>query len=74
MEEDDESSDDEMEVVTQTTGGKKTIRKHDIIMRNETTDGANGAPGKQSGFFKSNKTKFPMFPFHEEKVKKLNLS
>ena len=35
--------------------------KHDIVMKPEQK--------KQTGFFKSNKAKYPMFPFREEKIK-----
>lgn len=49
---DDESSDEEMEV--------ESGKKHDIIMKSE--------PKQQTGFFKSIKAKYPMYPFHEEKV------
>jgi len=52
---DEESdSDDEMD------DGEKT--KHDIMMRQDSAV-------KKTGFFKSNKSRYPMFPFHEEKIK-----
>merc|ERR1712025_912190 len=59
---DDESdSDTEMEVVTK-AGEPKTKVKHDIVMKADSAK-------KQTGFFKSNKSKYPMFPFVEEKIK-----
>ena len=59
---DDESdSDTEMEVVTK-AGDAKAKVKHDIVMKPETGK-------KQSGFFKSNKSKYPMYPCVEEKIK-----
>ena len=36
--------------------------KHDIVMKPESAK-------KQSGFFKSNKSRFPIYPCHEEKIK-----
>jgi len=56
----DESSDsdEEMEPSRKTKGKVK----HDILMKPELGK-------KQTGFFKSNKSRFPMFPFHEDKVK-----
>jgi cleavage and polyadenylation specificity factor subunit 2 len=35
--------------------------KHDLLVKTETK--------VQTGFFKSNKKQYPMFPFFEEKVK-----
>jgi len=59
---DDESdSDTEMEIVTK-PGDAKIKVKHDIVMKSESAK-------KQTGFFKSNKSKYPMFPFVEEKIK-----
>jgi len=59
---DEESdSDTEMEVVTK-AGDAKAKVKHDIVMKAETGK-------KQSGFFKSNKSKYPMYPCVEEKIK-----
>merc|ERR1719341_1637008 len=59
---DEESdSDTEMEVVTK-AGDAKAKVKHDIVMKSETGK-------KQSGFFKSNKSKYPMYPCVEEKIK-----
>ena len=59
---DDESdSDTEMEVVTK-PGDTKAKVKHDIVMKAESGK-------KQSGFFKSNKSRYPMFPCIEEKIK-----
>jgi len=50
-----------MEVVTK-AGEAKAKVKHDIVMKAETGK-------KQSGFFKSNKSRYPMFPCVEEKIK-----
>ena len=50
-----------MEVVTK-AGDAKAKVKHDIVMKPETGK-------KQSGFFKSNKSKYPMYPCVEEKIK-----
>ena len=36
--------------------------KHDIVMKPDSVK-------KQSGFFKSNKSRYPMYPCHEEKIK-----
>jgi cleavage and polyadenylation specificity factor subunit 2 len=77
--EDDESSDEEMETLVTSNkkggkGGKDTkLVKHDIIMKNSTStqDAAIGlilGTQKQS-CFKSTKSKYPMFPFHEVKIK-----
>lgn len=58
----DESSDEEMIDVSATTyGKKKSVPKHDILVCNETSR-------HHTGFFKSLKNKYQMFPFHEEKV------
>merc|ERR1719154_289538 len=54
-------SDEEMEIV-KTKSGEKPKVKHDIVMKAETGK-------KQSGFFKSNKSRYPMFPCVEEKIK-----
>ena len=53
-------SDEEMEVSK--PGDIKKVIKHDIVMKADSGK-------KQSGFFKSNKSKFPMFPCVEEKIK-----
>jgi len=58
---DDSDSDTEMEVVTK-PGEAKAKVKHDIVMKAETGK-------KQTGFFKSNKSRYPMFPCVEEKIK-----
>merc|ERR1712133_19851 len=43
--------------------GEKTVKvKHDIVMKPESAK-------KQTGFFKSNKSRYPMYPCHEEKIK-----
>jgi len=55
--ESDSDSDEEMDESLD-KGGKV---KHDIMMKPEAK--------RKPGFFKSNKSKFPMFPFHEEKLK-----
>ena len=36
--------------------------KHDIVMKLESAK-------KRSGFFKSNKSRFPMYPCHEDNIK-----
>lgn len=60
---DEESdSDTEMEVVINKVGDKAVKVKHDIVMKPESAK-------KQSGFFKSNKSRFPMYPCHEDKIK-----
>jgi len=64
---DDESdSDEEMEVVVKDTklGTEKLVKqvKHDIMMKPETGK-------KQTGFFKSNKSRYPMYPCYEDKIK-----
>jgi len=53
-------SDEEMEVAK--PGDTKAKVKHDIVMKADSGK-------KQTGFFKSNKSKFPMFPCVEEKIK-----
>jgi len=58
---DDSDSDTEMEVVTK-PGEAKAKVKHDIVMKAETGK-------KQTGFFKSNRSKYPMYPCIEEKIK-----
>ena len=81
---DDESSDEEMPEVAAATsgrgpvggggsvgvGGSAGIRvKHDIYMRTATSSAPSSQTPHQTGFFKSVKTKYPMFPFHEERVR-----
>jgi len=85
MDEDDESSDDEMEAEPQGLAkGKARQVKHDIMAKGVVVGAAGGVggvggaplhpadepvvPAKQA-FFKSTKSKFLMFPFHEDKVK-----
>ena len=51
-------SDEEMDI----SGDKSKLVKHDIMMKTESGK-------KQHGFFKSNKSKYPMFPCVEEKIK-----
>ena len=53
-------SDEEREVVKH--GDTKAKVKHDIVMKADSGK-------KQTGFFKSNKSKFPKFPCVEEKIK-----
>ena len=78
--EDDESSDEEMDTVVTSNkkggkGGKDTkVVKHDIIMKSSTSTAQDAALGLMLGaqkqsFFKSTKSKYPMFPFHEVKIK-----
>jgi len=60
---DEESdSEDEMEVSFTKAGDKSKLVKHDIVMKPDSVK-------KQSGFFKSNKSRYPMYPCHEEKIK-----
>ncbi len=54
-------SDEEMDVSKPGDNKNKTI-KHDIVMKADSGK-------KQTGFFKSNKSKYPMFPCVEEKIK-----
>jgi len=54
-------SDEEMEVSKPGDNKNKSI-KHDIVMKADSGK-------KQTGFFKSNKSKYPMFPCVEEKIK-----
>ena len=58
-----------LEVLTSSTfclasqaGDKSKLVKHDIVMKPDSIK-------KQSGFFKSNKSRYPMYPCHEEKIK-----
>lgn len=60
LDESSDSSDEEMEITR--PGDKASKVKHDILMKPEMVK-------KQTGFFKSNKSKYPMYPFHEEKIK-----
>merc|ERR1719414_2254724 len=82
MDEDDESSDEEMETGKgQGHSGKGHAKavKHDIIMKGGAAassqvagleDQAAAVKGvAKQGFFKSTKSKFLMFPFHEEKLR-----
>ena len=78
--EEDESSDDEVDSIPASSykanASNKDLKvvKHDIIMKStsssvqETTLGLALGAQKQS-FFKSTKSKYPMFPFHEKKIK-----
>jgi len=60
---DEESdSEDEMEVSFTKAGDKSKPVKHDIVMKPDSVK-------KQTGFFKSNKSRYPMYPCHEEKIK-----
>ncbi|XP_071079968.1 cleavage and polyadenylation specificity factor subunit 2-like [Haliotis cracherodii] len=58
----DESSDEsEAEMEVEAYGSKPGKGKHDLMIQGE---------GKQrSGFFKQAKKSYPMYPFHEEKIK-----
>merc|ERR1712015_244497 len=51
-----------MEVSFTKAGDKSKLVKHDIVMKPDSIK-------KQSGFFKSNKSRYPMYPCHEEKIK-----
>jgi len=60
---DEESdSEDEIEVSFTKAGDKSKPVKHDIVMKPDSVK-------KQTGFFKSNKSRYPMYPCHEEKIK-----
>merc|ERR1712180_28166 len=60
---DEESdSEDEMDVSFTKAGDKSKPVKHDIVMKPDSVK-------KQTGFFKSNKSRYPMYPCHEEKIK-----
>jgi len=60
---DEESdSEDEMEVSFTKAGDKSKPVKHDIVMKPDSVK-------KQTGFFKSNKSRYPMYPCHDEKIK-----
>jgi len=59
---DSESDSDEEMEVSKPGDNKNKIIKHDILMKADSGK-------KQSGFFKSNKSKYPMFPYYEEKIK-----
>lgn len=58
----DESSDSDEEMEITRPGDKSAKVKHDILMKPEVAK-------KQTGFFKSHKSKYPMYPFHEEKIR-----
>jgi len=62
LDEESDSDEEEMEVVPGKGGDKGKQVKHDIVMKPESAK-------KQTGFFKSNKSRFPMYPCHEEKIK-----
>lgn len=51
-----DESEDEMDSLSAVAKGK-----HDLLVKTEAK--------VQTGFFKSNKKQYPMFPFFEEKVK-----
>merc|ERR1712209_265377 len=60
---DEESdSEDEMEVSFTKTGDKSKPVKHDIVMKPDSVK-------KRTGFFKSNKSRYPMYPCHKESLK-----
>merc|ERR1712008_149981 len=61
----DSSSDEEMEITTtKPTANLKNV-KHDIILR---VDNEGQLAGKRA-FFKSTKSKYPMYPHYEEKIR-----
>jgi hypothetical protein len=72
---DDESSDDEMDVSGVDASGPGPSgassaghsQRHDIVVRQPSVSQTPDQHHKQS-FFKSTKSRYPMFPFHEEKV------
>ena len=67
MLDDESSSDEEMETTGKSASSLKPI-KHDIIMR-VPGDGSDPASSRPRAFFKSNRSKFPMYPHHEEKIR-----
>ena len=77
QEDDDSSSDEEIETTTKATSSSSKPVKHDIIMRpsasetDPSTGASGGAQRVPSGrtFFKSTKSKFPMYPHYEEKIR-----
>ena len=58
----DSESDSDEEVEMSKPGETKAKIKHDIVMKHDSGK-------KQTGFFKSNRSKFPMFPCLDEKIK-----
>jgi len=60
LNESSDSDEDDMDTSTSKPGVQVKV-KHDIVMKPEVK--------KQTGFFKSNKSRYPMFPFREEKTK-----
>ena len=74
MEEDeDSSSDEEIETTNKPLSSASKPIKHDIIMRpsaSESDPSGGASRGVSSrAFFKSTKSKFPMYPHHEEKIR-----
>ena len=69
-EDDDSSSDEEIEPVAKAANVTKPV-KHDIIMRPTANDPTASATTRTQtrAFFKSTKSKFPMYPHHEEKIR-----
>ncbi len=67
------SSDEEMEASGGGTAAKPKSVKHDIIMKPSASSHPGAEPGggrsQKRGFFKSTKSKFPMYPHHEEKIR-----
>jgi cleavage and polyadenylation specificity factor subunit 2 len=63
------SSDEEMDIIKPVLAGAtaKPVR-HDIIMR-PLAGVENDAEGRRRAFFKSTKSKFPMYPHYEEKIR-----
>lgn len=63
MADEESSSDEEMDTIKASSSSKPI--KHDIIMRVP----GEGGETRTRTFFKSNKSKFPMYPHHEEKIR-----
>ena len=63
---DESSSDEEMDTSTKPKASSKPV-KHDIIMRIPGENDSNST--RPRAFFKSTKSKFPMYPHHEEKIR-----
>ena len=72
-EDDDSSSDEEIETTNKPLSSASKPIKHDIIMRpsaSESDPSGGASRGVSSrAFFKSTKSKFPMYPHHEEKIR-----
>lgn len=66
MEDEESSSDEELLETTSAITKKKAHVKHDIILKTESVATVATRP---KVFFKSTKTKYPMFPCYEDKIR-----